>query len=123
MKNKNEQKFSTRFRLWAKTNMPTCVIEIKHTRGLDKFRCSELKDHQYWSLKASKAKSGLAYKIPDDGMGSKPFDMIILKKIPAFVIIRFATGTVAIDIDEWDLSWKSLSYDKAVSVGAILAKK
>lgn len=123
MKNKNEQKFSTRFRLWAKTNMPSCVIEIKHTRGLDKFRCSELKDHQYWSLKAAKSKSGLAYKIPDDGMGSKPFDMIILRNFAALVVIRFAMGTVAIDIDDWDLKWKTLSYDKAVSVGSILDKK
>lgn len=121
--NKNEQKFSTRFRLWAKTNMPSCVIEIKHTRGLDKFRCRELKDHQYWSLKAARSRSGLAYKIPDDGMGSKPFDMIIMRKALAYVVIRFATDTVAIDIDDWDPAWKYLSYDKAVMVGSILPRK
>jgi len=123
MNKKSEQKFTTRFRLWAKSNMPACVIEIKHTRGVDKFRCSELKEHQYWSLMAASSKSGLAYKIPDDGMGSKPFDMIVMKKTPAFVVIRFKSGTVMIDVNDWDLKWRSLSFDKAVSVGVILPQK
>lgn len=121
--NKSEQKFSGRFRLWAKQAMGACVLELKHTRGVDRFRCAELKEHQYWSLKAAKSRTGLAYKIPDDGMGSKPFDMLVLKKMPAYVVIRFASGTVLIDIDDWDLSWKTLSYDKAASVGKILPRK
>ncbi len=120
---KAEQGFSTRFRLWAKKSMGHCVLELKHTRGLNRFRCSELKEHQYWSLKAAKSTAGLAYKIPDDGMGSKPFDMIVLRRTPAYVVIRFASGTVLIDIDDWDLSWKSLSYDKAISVGRIIPQK
>lgn len=121
--NKNEQKFTGRFRLWAKRHMPSCVVEVKHTRGVDRFRCSELKEHQYWSLKAARSKDGLAYKIPDDGMGSKPFDLILLKKVPAYVVIRFASGTVGVDVDDWDLKWRTLSYDKAVSVGFILNVK
>ena len=116
MNNKQEAKFSTKFRLWAKKNMPMCVIELKHTRGKDKFTCSELKEHQYWSLLAANT-SSLAYKIPDDGMGSKPFDMIILKKIVALVVIKYPKGTAAISIKNWNIEWKTLTFEQAVFIG------
>ncbi len=119
--NKQEAAFSIKFRLWAKKHLGTSAIEVKHTRGSDKFRCSELKEHQYWSLKAANEKSGLAYKVPDDGMGSKPFDMIVLKRVSAYVVISFPQGVALIPVENWNLELKSIDLDQASMMGTIIS--
>jgi len=113
MSKKQEQAFSTKFRLWAKNNLPTCVIELKHTRGESRFLCKELKEHQYWSLMAAASKTGFAYKIPDDGMGSKPFDMFVMQKVKAFIVIRFPSDVAIIPVAKWDLTLKSITIHDA----------
>lgn len=122
MMRKLEARFVTKLRPWALKNLPTCAWEAKHTRGKPFFDCRELKEDQYWSLRAAASKSGLSYKIPDDSAGFKPFDGFILKKVPAYVVIRYDQGAVGIAIEDWDLKWTRLHWDKALQYSAFMVK-
>lgn len=119
---KLEAKLSSRFRLWGKKELHSCAWETKHTRGKSFFNCSELKEHQYWSLLAVASKSGLSYKISDDSIGYKPFDGFIMKNMPAYIVIQYNKGIVGISIKDWNLKWKRLSYEEAVSVSSFTIK-
>lgn len=116
-----EASFSGRFRLWAKVHLGTCAVEVKHTRGLDKFFTRELKEHQVWSLLAAQSAEGLAYKIPDDGRAYKPFDMVLLKEADAWLVICYPDRFVVIDaVDCWGIKKEaSLSKERASSIAHI----
>jgi hypothetical protein len=52
------------------------------------------------------AKEGsFVYKVPDEGLAPKPFDIFALHKVPAYVAVVFYTRGVKefflIDIDNW----------------------
>lgn len=114
---KHEAAFTTKFRRWASEHVGTGAYEIKHTRGSNSFYCAELKEHQIDALKAAKGKYGLAYKIPDEGLAYRPFDMFVLKGSRAWVVIAYPKAFVVIDIDKF-LCWKepSLSYEQALGL-------
>lgn len=114
---KQEATFTTKFRRWAAENIGTGAYEIKHTRGSNSFSCAELKEHQRDALLAAKGKYGLAFKIPDEGYSYRPFDMFVLKKAPAWVVIAYPKGFVVIDIDKF-LCWKEpgLPYEQALGL-------
>ena len=95
---KDEARFATRFRKWARDRVGQGAYELKHTRGSDRFRMSELKEHQRDFLKAANGRAGLVYKIPDDGVAHKPFDMFVLKRTPAWVVIAYPAGFAVINI-------------------------
>ena len=64
----------------------TCAVELKICKGLS-LPFSAVVEHQVRALKI--AKHGvLRYKIPDCGY-QNPFDIIVLAKVPAFVVIVF----------------------------------
>lgn len=86
---KAEAQFTSKFRLWARDHIGNGAYEIKHTRGKDYFSMSELKEHQFAFLKAANGKTGISYKIPDDGVSYKPFDMFVMKRFPAYVVIAY----------------------------------
>lgn len=114
MSNHQEAAFTTKFRLWVKRNMPTAAYEIKHTRGLLEFQCRELREHQYYSLLAANSDSlPLVYKIPDDGRAHKPFDMVSLAKVPAYVVICYPKRFVMIPIRAWPPDLKKLKVEEA----------
>lgn len=64
-------------------------IEVKHTRGKDRFNCRELKDHQLDALMACETSGGFTFKIPDSGYGFLPFDLLMYKKATTYVCICF----------------------------------
>lgn len=117
--NKDEAEFTTRAKIWIKTELPTCAWEVKHTRGSDRFTMSELKEHQInWLLAATK-KGGISWKIPDTGYGYNPFDGFNLKSEFAFVIICFPNWVVAIEIQVMVLIQEaSISEEKATRIAA-----
>lgn len=51
---------------------------------------SAVKEHQIHALQVAKH-STLSYKIPDVGNDQKPFDMIVLQGVPAYIIVMFYT--------------------------------
>jgi len=109
MKNKQEAKFTTKFRKWAKKHMPTCAIEIKHARGSNIFDCGELKEHQRDSLLAAASeKHPLVYKIPDDGIAYKPFDMFVFKNAKAYVVVCYIDNFAVIPISSFPSKDKKL---------------
>lgn len=92
-----EAAFTSRFRLWAKRNLGTCAVEVKHTRGRDVFHTRELKEHQLMSLLAAQSDTGLAYKIPDDGRAYKPFDMVLYRNSDAWLVVCYPEVFCVID--------------------------
>lgn len=61
---------------------------------------SAVADHQIAALLAAK-RSGILYKIPDDSRGIKPFDMVYLKGVLAFVVIKYPSFFCLIDVDNF----------------------
>lgn len=100
-----EKDFQTKFLKWAKnqTNLKSGAFELKLTKGKS-LPFSALQPHQKQGLLNTKH-SKLAYKIPDDTIGYKPFDCVFLKELPAFVVIQFykrgEKNFYMIDIDDW----------------------
>jgi hypothetical protein len=94
-----EKKFNIQFNHWLKAvYKKTGAYELKVTKT-DSIPFDAVKDHQIAALKA--AKDGvLVYKIPDVGLGQKPFDNICLSGIPAYIVIRYPSGRAyGIDVD------------------------
>lgn len=98
-----EKDFQTKFTRWLHYRYEGCgafELKITHEKSLP-FRA--LQDHQAAALVAVKH-GGIEYKIPDDTIGSKPFDCFRLVG-PAFVIVMFykhgCRTFYAIDIDDW----------------------
>lgn len=66
----------------------------------------------------------MLYKIPDDSRGYKPFDMVFLNQVDAFVVIKYPEEFVFIDIEafleERDYGVeKSLHVLKAIEIAKI----
>ena len=112
---KHEAKFATLFRHWIKRNPWFCsAFELKHTRGNNYFPFDEVQDHQLAALKASTTKEGFLYKISDDSLGAKPFDMFFLANARAYVVIRFPEFFCFIDVFVFEKEKKT---NKRKSVG------
>lgn len=105
---KREAEFTTKCRRWLRDNVGTGAYEIKHTRGLESFKMSELKRHQRDALLAVRDDRGLVYKIPDEGVSYRPFDLFVMRKCPAYVVICFPKCFVLIDIARIDMWQKPM---------------
>lgn len=109
---KFEAKFTTYFEHWLKSiYLPkhrffAGAFEIKHTHNKPYINFNEVQDHQIRSLLAVN-NEGLIYKISDSGLGFKPFDCFTLKNQPAFLVIKYKTFFVLIDINTFILEKKS----------------
>lgn len=97
---RHEAAFTTKFRRYAVEHIGTGAYEVKHTRGEDFFLTSELYEHQKDALLAAKSKYGIGFKIPDEGLGYRPFDMFVLKGTGAWVVIAYPKEFVVIDIEK-----------------------
>lgn len=86
---KHEAEFTTKVKPWLLEYMGTGAYEIKHTRGEDRFDMREWAEHQRDFLAAAESRHGVCYKIPDDGIAYKPFDVFCLKQEPSWVVIAF----------------------------------
>jgi len=88
--------------------------EVKHTRGGNRFRMAELKEHQRNFLFAATTPTGCTWKIPDLGDGYAPFDTIHYKNTPAYVLIAFPKMLVAIEIRDMPFDKSSITEEEAL---------
>lgn len=101
----NEAKFTTKLKKWIRYRFQgTAAIEVKYTEGKS-IPFSAVQEHQHDAL--FRVKHGrIAYKIPDDSRGRKPFDMLVYDRAPAYVCLYFYSRGekefYMIDIDVWD---------------------
>lgn len=87
MPNRLEAKMTTKLIHWLRSDqcsLVSCAIEIKICRS-NSLSFNAVKDHQISALQI--ANTGcLVWKIPDSGF-SNPFDLFILKEVPAYLVI------------------------------------
>lgn len=103
-----EKDLQTRFSRWLRHNASeygSCAYELKITKG-PSVAFASLASHQRLGLLAAKhAVGGLCFKIPDAGMGQKPFDQFCLVGGGAYVVVQFYARGVdwayLVDIDAW----------------------
>lgn len=123
MKEKDFQGLFTRY-VRARWARGSAAFELKICKGTS-LPFAAVQPHQLEALR--EAKNGrIAYKIPDDSAGFKPFDCFVLSGSLAFVVVQFyARGCkrfYLVDIDAWDLEVstskrKSLTEARAAAIG------
>lgn len=120
-----EKDFQSKFTRWAEHNLRhSGAFELKLTKGKS-IPFTAVADHQKDALLHVKC-TQIGYKIPDVGMGQKPFDFFILRKEHAYVVCMFYTRGCKtfymIDIENWISeenfnTRKSLTEDRAKEIG------
>jgi len=104
---KHEQKFTTAFKHWLENTdhiKGHAVFELKVALG-HSLAFDAVQEHQLIALR--KAKHGkFTWKISDDSIGIKPFDVFMYQESQAFLVIAFKQhGRIkkfwVIDIDAW----------------------
>lgn len=100
---RREANFQTLLRHYLKANpfLYACAMELKQTTT-DSLPFSSVKEHQIHALLACKQGQFL-YKIPDDSIGTKPFDMVYLTQCPAYIVIRYPKAFYFIDVETFIL--------------------
>lgn len=102
----------------------SAVFELKITHD-GSLPFSAVKSHQSAALYIAKH-GQLAYKLPDVGWEQKPFDMVVLGGMPAYILVMFyvrgCKTVYIIDIDVWQEEEKtsvrrSLTEDRARAIG------
>lgn len=118
---KQEAQFTTKIKSWLRDNVGTGAFEIKHTRGEDAFPMRELTELQRDALVAVRSRTGLAFKIPDEGVSYRPFDLFVFKQAAAWVVICYPKSFVVIDISKL-VKWTapSLHYNDAKGLASWL---
>lgn len=125
-----ERDFTTKFNKWLKYNWKSsAVFELKICKEKS-ISFSSVQPHQLANLRT--AKNGiLAYKIDDGSIGQKPFDIVCMNKVPAYVVIFFYQKRgddefVLIEIDRFieemeTSSRKSITKERADEIGTIFS--
>ena len=115
-----ERDFQSHFNKWLKAvHRQTGAFELKLART-NSLPYSAVAPHQVDALLNSKHGT-LVFKIPDSGF-TNPFDCFSLSGVPAFVVIKYPSGTAyGIDIDDFIRSRdrserKSLTEDEAILI-------
>lgn len=120
---KREAAFTTRFQKWARKNLPApAVFEVKQTTK-DCIPFSSVRSHQKAWLLAAMSEVPACWKIPDVGAAHKPFDVIMVGVMDAYVVIQYPDGFVVIGADrffdeEEKSARKSLTYERAKRIAA-----
>jgi len=97
---KREAKFSILFRHWLKKNpMEDCSFEMKDTRGKDYLAFSEVKEAQINWGRAIKSNKGTLIRITAISEGMP--DYCYFNKANAYIVIKYPSCWVMIDIDEF----------------------
>jgi hypothetical protein len=102
-----EADVQTKFNQYVKARWPkgrSAAFELKIVKGLS-LPFSNVQEHQVAGLLASKI-GKLVYKIPDAGLGKKPFDSMVLSETEAYVVAIFYrerqyTKAYLIDVEVW----------------------
>lgn len=100
----SEVDFQTKFSKWLKNvYKQTGVFELKFCKEKS-LLFSAVADHQIEALLHTQ-NSNLTYKIPDVGMGQKPFDCFCLAGVPSWIVVMFykkgQKEFFMISIDDW----------------------
>jgi hypothetical protein len=117
---KREAEFGKQFRSWLTLqHFPCAAFELKQTIT-NAIRFDALKEHQENALFAA-ISSGILYKAPDDSRGVKPFDFFYLRGAKAYVVIKYPSGFVVINIynfigERERSTGKSLSWERAQEI-------
>lgn len=99
MKKREADFITNKFKPWLKANpMYSFVWEAKQTTE-DSIPFSAVEEHQIDFLLAAKSKTGLNYKFSDESRGTKPFDGIYCREMPAYLIIKFPKMFCLIDVE------------------------
>ena len=130
---KREAKATVLFRHWLKANPAafpySCAFELKQTTG-SSLRFDAVEDHQIAALEAANSDKGILYKAPDDSRGVKPFDLFLLKDVPAFIVIKYPSKFEVISVAQFKRERakskaRSLTANRAseISIFSIRTKK
>jgi hypothetical protein len=118
---KQEADFSIRLRHYLKAHpLPiSCPLEVKDTRGKEYFSYAELKEEQINNAMASKSDKGNLIRISVGTIGAP--DYCYYRNSPAYVVIKYPSGFVFLDIEtlvlERDSSKrKSLTWERAQEI-------
>ncbi len=73
------------------------ALELKVTKG-KRLALSKVEEHQVLSLMKARGiiESNLVHKISDSALGFKPVDCLVLRKVPAFLLVGFDEGKVPV---------------------------
>jgi len=126
--NEQETKWRPKFIRWIKEErvFPTCIYELKHTRGKKDFALAELKEHQVVRLNNATSDIGFQYTIPNSSLGNKALDGIYFRNGPAFVAIHFVDRAYVIPWNllrrfyEDEYPAKILTPAEAISIAAFI---
>lgn len=120
-----ESDFQSKFNLWLKYHEEgSAAYELKLTKD-PSLPFNAVQPHQIRALQIAKHKK-VIHKIADVGMLQKPFDCLVLARVPAYVVIQFwKPGEKAffmIDIDDYVREMetsdrKSLTPQRAFEIG------
>jgi hypothetical protein len=105
---KHEQKFTTDFKKWLEGTTfvkGSAAFELKVTLG-PSIAFDAFEPHQLLALRRTKH-GRFSWKIADDSIGVKPYDVFFFDSAQAYVVIAFKrNGRIKsfwiVDIDSWD---------------------
>lgn len=129
---KFEAKFQTLFNHWLKSvYMPKnkgggFAFELKHTHNKPFLPFNAVEEHQINALVAvNSLDNALIYKIPDDSRSYKPFDCFAMKDCQAYIVIKYKTFFVLIDINTFILEkgvskFKNLTENRAKEIAKLV---
>ena len=114
MSQKREAKFTLQFRHWLKKNpMMSGAFELKQSIT-NSLPFSAVREHQVDALLATNSDKGLLWKIPDDSISSKPYDLFYLRNAGAWVVIKYPDCFCIININLF-LEEKTCSLRKSLT--------
>ncbi|MES2006878.1 MAG: hypothetical protein V4436_02085 [Patescibacteria group bacterium] len=102
---KREASVTPKVLAWFKTHHEgPAAIEVKAT-DTKSIPASKLEPHQRLALLAAMSSEGMTHKLSDEARRRQPFDALLLKNTPAYVVACF-TGTgdricLVIPVEEW----------------------
>lgn len=123
---KREADFGVYLRHWIKKNpqFKTCAIELKHTRGKNRFNFSELKDEQIAYAMCVSSDQGILTRVR--GLSGEA-DYLYMRNEVAFITIRYPNNVVFITINDYisekvNSKKKSLSEERACEIATDIIK-
>ena len=117
-----EKDFQSKFTNYIKEFWEgTAAFELKYAKG-SRFSFGQIKPHQLVALRLTNHKK-IVWKIEDSGYLRKPYDMFVIEKSPAFIVVMFEFDKkifFLITIDEIDelisQGKKSITFDECFSL-------
>ena len=104
-KTKREQAATTELLRVFRNTLPTCAVEVKVAQARkkgDRLCRSQIEMHQWNALRMA-SEGVLAYKISDEGLGAKPFDLFVMRGVPAYLCCVFGRNFYLV---EWRLAFE-----------------